>query len=304
MRDIPVFFIHIGNANYVKTTIKQAKKYNNRVILIGDNSNKTYCEEWYNIYDYYGNEYDLLKKRYVHMSTNSETFEFSAIAKFLALYNLAKEKNVSELMLLDSDLMTYVNYSQLDWNGIDAGFSVPEYQEPYIWTVSVHCSYWSIEALQSFVKYLLEVYDKKMNSLEEKWNYDQINKRPGGICDMTLVYLWYKEHPEMNFFNTSKITNGLVFDHFLFSTEGFRVGDFKINKYLEMKILKFKNGIPYFKYKDNTWVRACTIHAQGGRKRYINLLYENETSKLSYYFLKIHSDRIRIRNRLIKVLKR
>lgn len=302
MKQIPVFFVHIGDASYLKTVVTQARKYNDLVFLIGDESNKSYCDNWCNIYDYYGEEYKLLKTRYKHMSTNSYNFEFSAIAKFLAVYHFAMEKNFSQIMLLDSDLMTYTDFSKLNWENIDAGFSIPEKQEPYIWTISVHCSFWTIHALKSFIEYLLSVYINDLAKLEEKWNYDQAHNRTGGICDMTLVYLWYKKHPEMTFFNTAKVYNNTVFDHFIYASEGFRVGDFKVNTMLKMKLIKFNNGIPFFKYKDGQWIRSYTIHAQGAKKRYIELFSKCVTSTLPYYFISGKFEVIHIKNGILRIL--
>lgn len=301
-KEIPVFFVHIGAAEYLKKTIQQAKKYNKNVFLIGDQSNREFCDNWYNIYDNYGHDYEKLKSDYKHMSTNIQTFEFSAIAKFLAVYTVAVKNNCDSLMLLDSDLMTYVNYSEIDWEGADAGFSIPEIQEPYIWTVSVHCSYWTLKALKNFIDYLLCAYTEHIKVLEEKWRYDINHKRQGGICDMTLVYLWYKEHPEMQFYNTAKIHNKMVFDHFLAVSEGYKTGDFKINHYLKMKQLKFEDGIPYFRYRDNTWIRTCTVHAQGARKNYIDALYECAKYPMTYYKIKMTRDFIRVWNKAKRFL--
>lgn len=304
MKDIPVCFVHTGNAKYVQTTIRQAEKYNNSVFLLGDESNKNYCKKWYNINDYYGKEYDLLKNRYKHMSTNSLDFEFCCFSRYLVVYNFAIKNNINELMLLDSDLMTYIDYAEIDWSNFDVGFSIPEQQDPYIWTISVHCSYWTIHALRSFIEYLLSVYVKDINLLEEKWTYDQLKKRNGGICDMTIVYLWYKTHPEFNYYNTSQIHNGMVFDHFLASSEGYRLGDFKIDYFLKMKLLKFEDGLPYFKSKDNKWIRACTIHAQGCKKMYIQLLDKGNTVRAKYYLVKIYTDYKRLRNGVLRILKK
>lgn len=44
---IPVFVHHEGNASYVKDCIVQAQKYNERVILFGDKTNREMGSEWY-----------------------------------------------------------------------------------------------------------------------------------------------------------------------------------------------------------------------------------------------------------------
>ena len=45
---LPIIIFHIGNQKYLELTINQVQKYNNEVILIGDEHNKHLCENHYN----------------------------------------------------------------------------------------------------------------------------------------------------------------------------------------------------------------------------------------------------------------
>lgn len=285
-REVPVFFIHTGNQEYLKKTVSQAEKYNKQVYLFGDDSNVQVAKNWVCLEEYLTDRYAQFCKIYKHMSTNLYEFELGCFKRFFVSYEFAKRNNIKEFMMLDSDLMTFVDYSTVDFHGCCAGFSMPADQSHYIWTASPHCSYWKTEAIDDFLEFLFYEYTQGIKELEEKWCYHQKYKVPGGICDMTLLYLWSKSKKNADIFNTAEIVQDTVFDHFLSVSEGFHQGDFKVNKYCQMKVLKFENNIPYFKTSDGKWIRAYSIHAQGRSKLYISALYKQKTGMFYYALIK------------------
>lgn len=286
MRTIPLVFVHTGNQAYLKTVIDQAKMYNEKVYLIGDNSNSSFCENWISINELSENRFNEFKKKYVHMSSNSKNFELGAIKRYFILYEFLKKYGYEEFINLDSDLLVYKNFSDMDWDKVDVALSIPQNQEPYNWTASLHCSYWKIQALKDFLGYLDQAYIGDIEKLKEKWLYHREMKIEGGICDMTLAYLWC-QNQKIRIYNTAKIFNNAVFDHFLFSSEGYEEGEFKTSRLLEMKKVKFVNRLPYFYSNRQGWVRAYTIHAQGKRKMYINGLYRCRNGYLYYLSTKV-----------------
>src|SRR5271154_5485843 len=67
---IPVVIIHKGDSYYLEHALWQAKQYNNRVILIGDETNNHYQQlgiEHYNMQNYYkGAQYFSTIYEHIH----------------------------------------------------------------------------------------------------------------------------------------------------------------------------------------------------------------------------------------------
>lgn len=299
---IPVLFIHTGNQDYLQYTVAQAEKTNSNVFLLGDESNQKTAQKWVCMEEYFTERYVRFTENYVHMSSNPYVFELNCFRRFFVSYEFAIRNNIREFMMLDSDLLAFVNFSDIDFQGCDAAFSMPYDQSNYIWTASPHCSYWTIDALDDFLNYLTYAYNEGISQLEEKWKYNHDNHMPGGICDMTLLYLWAQSDSGFHIYNTAQIRNNAVFDHFLSVSEGYRQGDFQRNRYCEMKKLKFEQGIPYFLYKDGQWIRTYTIHAQGRSKLYIPTLYNQSTGNFPYVKVKTNDYLHRVNRKLKKIL--
>lgn len=304
MSIIPLFFVHTGYQNHLKYVLSQAKKTNKEVYLLGDDSNKKIIQSWYKMEDFIDERFETFKSKFINMSTNPSEFELNCFKRYFVCYKFAKTHRIETFFMMDSDCLVYFDLSLLNLQEYDVGASFPEDQSNMNWTASPHASLWTVHALDSFLNFLIDAYNKdNIYKLEQKWEYHKKNNISGGICDMTLLYLWILENELVfNVFNTSKIHDGKVFDHFLNVTEGYKKGDFIINKYLEMKVVKFVNNVPYFKYKDGSWVQTCTIHAQGARKKYIIPLSSYKSSGLLYYGYKISSDFYRIKNFITRKL--
>lgn len=298
MSVIPLIFVHTGYQKHLDVIIPQAEQCNEQVYLLGDSSNKNTAKQWFNIEDYIDARYEIFRDKFVNMSSNSAEFELNCFKRYFVCYQFAKAKSIDKFFMVDSDCLVYENLSNLDLQEYDAGASVPENQSNMSWTASPHSSLWSMNALNDFLEYLIKAYDEdNMDSLLKKWKYHQECNVPGGICDMTLLYLWMQNNANrLKLFNGLCIKNGKTFDHFLHVSEGYSVGDFEVNSFLEMKIIKFIDGKPYFKYKDGTWIQSCTIHAQGARKKYISILNPNQYSLLNCYKRKLLWDYNRVRN--------
>ncbi len=297
-RNIPVFFVHSGNQDYLTKTIIQAEKTNNAVYLLGDDSNRHIAKNWANIQDYTSSGWEEFQKTYVHMSTNPYMFELNCFRRFFISYEFAKASQIDAFVLLDSDCFAFVNFSQLNFCSFDAGLSMPENQSNYIWTASPHSAYWTLPALKDFLEYLQYEYTRNLQQLEEKWAYHQSNNIRGGICDMTLLYLWATAGRGFRVLNTTLGLDGGIFDHFLSVSEGYSTGEYPVIKFLQMKRIKFQNSNAYFKRKDGNWIQAYTIHAQGTSKLYIPLLSRQESCLLYYFAVKAANIGFRILRKL------
>jgi hypothetical protein len=67
-------------------------------------------------------------------------------------------------------------------------------QSNYRWSAAGHVSYWTELGLARFCDLIDHIYTHRLDKLEEKWNWHQRTKTPGGICDMTLLWLFSREN--------------------------------------------------------------------------------------------------------------
>ncbi len=156
-------------------------------------------------------------------------------------------RKIEKCYYTDSDVMLYDNLTTVfeNYKEYDATYTLTESQENYRWAASACCSYWKRETLNKFCDFVLETYSTdKIKTLEEKWNYHQTNNILGGICDMTLLYLFSRE---INFYSLSKVKNGKAFDHNICVSENYFPNEYIMEKSGDRLIKKitWKNGKPY-----------------------------------------------------------
>lgn len=91
----------------------------------------------------------------------------------------------------------------------------------------------------------------------------------GGVCDMTLVYLWSKDNDRV--LNSAKIFDGGTIDQNLCDRVNFSENEYKYNSFAGIKkyvIKKDDSGRkqPYLVKTDGTLVRVFAIHCSGRAK--------------------------------------
>ena len=302
-KQIPVFFIHTGYQPYMERTIHQAEKMNDIVYLLGDSNNKQVAKRWVNIEDYESPKYKEFRNLYKHMSTNTDEFEFNCFRRFFVSYEFAKKRGIDEFVMLDTDCFAFVNFSELGFEGYDVGLSIPKDQSNYLWTASPHGSYWTLNALEKFLKFLEWQYTENIAELEEKWKYHTDHGILGGICDMTLLYLWCISEKGLKILYTGQEYKGGVFDHFVSGAEGYEKNEYIVDHFLKLKHYKIENSVAYFQRMDGSWVRAYTIHTQGRSKEYINAISKGVDNRLHLYLLKMFNLIRRIIRKIVSLNK-
>ena len=296
-KQVPVIFYHVGNQPYLKTAMKQCRKYNEKVILLGDESNQAMAAKigctWFLARDYDEKElWKQFEEKYVGMSTNDYHFELNCFRRFFVIQELIKENNMDQFVYLDSDILSYVNYSDLDdmWLA-DSGMSVPKEQSRYGWVANCGISFWNRKSLSSFLDYCIDIYENHMELLEEKWNYHKEHHVAGGICDMTLQYLWYKNDISCEKINLVDRENGLpgVMDFNVNLSTNCYKNEYLMNDLIHIKKICFKNDQPFLCGRDGTLVPVLAIHFLGPAKQYMES-YEKKNSLSSgdyiIYYLK------------------
>ena len=255
--EIPIIIFHLGNQNYVKLCLRQAKKYNNKVILLNDTPNnlKHLCSNKC-IIDYYEKYFiNALKfqKIYKHFSTNSQQLELICIIRWMCIYEYMKEKKIKRAFICDSDVLIYDDISKINKTYLKSfDFMLCASSSK---NLTGGQSIWDFNKLEEFVNFIFEFYDHDNLIRIENWwkNY----KEPGGICDMTLLYYFANKSnkfvglrlPDFPYFNqdlTQIFNDNLTFDLHL-GTYGNHPNpeDYEINSSTKNKNIKFINKKPY-----------------------------------------------------------
>jgi len=168
---IPVIIIHSGYLDGLQDALFQAKHCNERVILIGDESNKHYAQngiEYYPITDF-NTSSTRFSVVYRHMSNSAYQEELSRFTRWFILEEFMKKNNIPLSFYAESNIMLYCDVSreyQTNFNDYDLGLEV---QHGFFDGL---LSYWSLKAIESFCSYLTIFYEdiKSLDILEDQFN--------------------------------------------------------------------------------------------------------------------------------------
>lgn len=292
---IPVIFFHDGGHDYLRLAIESAKKYNENVHLIGKSNNSNMLDQWYSMDELNGHLFNKFKEKYIHMSSNTYEFELICFKRYFFVYEYLKIINADKFVMLDSDILTFSDYTNN--NGIkeyDISASWLNNQKNYKWAACPCVFSATLDALEDFLKFIINMYSTEQNIeiLKEKMEYHREHSIPGGICDMTLLYLWVtdnKTKQKYKIHNNAKVENNEVFDHNIQSADGYILNEYKYDKFLKLKKIIFEDNTPYFYLRDGKKVKALTLHFLGGAKTVMKSYNNNES-----YILKL-LNRYRVR---------
>ncbi len=291
--NIPVIIAHFsGTPNYLKFALESAANFNNKVVLIGDDTNKNFWKNHWDATLVKLDKFQDFQKYYFQMSDYSKNYEMAFWKRMFVLENWMKENDYKNIFLLDSDVMTFANYSAevypiLTDNCI-AALMKPKNQENFMWASSCHFSYWTLEGLEDFTNFCIEAYSNKsiLDKLKTKYQWHNDNDMPGGISEMTLLYLWSKAKSKVD--NFTRVINDMTFDHNINSSGNYLKNEYEIQ--FGLKKFIFRNGIPYGINKIlNKEIKFLDIHCQGIAKGSMRFLYF-EWLRDFYYLEKLFQD--------------
>lgn len=292
MNNIPIFIHHEtgekkqagrdNKQNYLKYCIQQAEKFDNKVILFGDNYNKEWCSNWVNI-----NELNPIKwKQFIEVfenySTYPEKWAKGIFYRFFLFEEYAKLNNIKSFFVLDSDILVYDNLETIyDWKKIDFAAIRPEsnqlgdeIENEYRWTINAGVSYWSKVAIEEFTSYCIDMYQNHKDILTQKWDFHKKYTYPGGVCEMSLLYLWIKNNKNIRFLNLAeKKINGGVFNSNIMGNENYIENEFKYSKIIGLKkIYRFDDRL-FLKTQNNELLPLYNIHIVGDSKMLMHDYY-------------------------------
>jgi len=288
----PVAIVHKGSQEYLKWSLMQAKNFANQVVLIGDESNRRFnhIADHQDLRQLKSSYADEFRKLYSHMSDNSYNFEFFCFERWFILYEYMIRNEIDVIVHLDSDVLLY-NTSELEFrHNIDetiCAYHIPDqsYQDMK-WFASGHCSFWTRDGLGRFCLFILEKYRHHLAELKKKWDWHQDTKMEGGICDMTLLYLFYKENHKI-IQNNAKSDKGFTYDMNINTADNFYSNEYETKRTWLLnhnKKIFFPDHLPYcLNIMEGAPVQFLCLHCQGRTKLLMYHFYTGHKNIIDFF---------------------
>ena len=299
-----VAFVHKGDGWYLPLAIAQAKHTlrDCLIVLIGDRDALYSVRQYQQLYreiefieisslrSEEENHFCAMNKHmlYKHMNSVPYSSEFTSCSRWFWLAEFLRKNRQDSLWYFDSDVLVYpaanAYMDKMSRLPVDCGLIVPfQSEEGFVWVASGGCSYWKIDPLQDFCKFMLKSFRDNvlLEQYEKKWAWHQKNNVPGGICDMTVLYLYLKDRPR-RIVNLCKAEEKLVFDVTITIPDNYSENEYMMTG--GMKEIEFNGGNPYFRRREapQEKIAACALHFQGESKKYMTRYYTGSALQKRY----------------------
>jgi hypothetical protein len=301
----PIIIAHRGNPRYLRYTLKQAKHYNNDVILLGDKKNDLLGNivEHHLLDDFSTSEgLSRFRNLYKHMSTNNYQFEKVCFERWFQLLEFLECNGIQSFFHIDSDNLLYSTVSTVlekVTNDYEAAYNIfSQAYDEYRWKSSAHTSFWQTEFLKEFCSFVNDSYENGINELEKKWNWHKEQSINGGVCDMSLLYLFYLKNKSSvyNLLPVSK--DNICFEYNINNSSNYKQDEYQTIKSPLGTIIKDVNiqNEKAFCYNllNKSDVQFANIHFQGISKHIIfnYVVYDfafstNIINYINYFFMKL-----------------
>jgi hypothetical protein len=140
-----IVIAHQGNHQYFKESVAAAAKHGRVHVL-------TFTEPDGN------DQFEIVRANYIHLSGGSVQFELLwCLRRYFLMRDLFLAENIKSGWLLDSDLYLAEPLPTPDQfpAGTFCAMSSPPVVDPLDRHFSPHCSFWTLEALDSFCQFLV-----------------------------------------------------------------------------------------------------------------------------------------------------
>ena len=112
-KNIPVVIFHAGCPEHLPYSVHSAEKYNKRVILLGDDANRTVAKEWFDSAKLNLDRYNEFLKVFVNYSTYTDFFAEICFKRYFLYYELMRQLDFDRIMVAESDLYNCADYSSI-----------------------------------------------------------------------------------------------------------------------------------------------------------------------------------------------
>ncbi len=246
-----VVIIHQGTQRYAQIALEQARRAGNDAIMVGFDDASPLA--------------DTFEHQYQHMCTNSREFELLCFRRYFVIQKLLRDLNLDGIFHIDSDILLFEDLrafeaKYLKPDGVACGMHMPASQPHFRCSYGPQTSYWTRGAIDDFCDFLVAAYKNIPALMADKWAWHRQSGASGGICDMSLLYLWAQG--QKNIMNFSAALDGAVFDLNINSAENLTPDEYETR--LSKKKIIFRDGQPYGRVrKTGKLVRFRALHFQG-----------------------------------------
>lgn len=275
-----IVFIHRGKSWYLPYAVYQAKRScpASGITLLSDCINLTGIN---NVHFKNITNPDLLnfEKNFVYMSSNPRDFELFCWLRWFYLREYMHKNHLQSVLYLDSDVLIYSSIEDIMATFLPeksyCALSISQQRYDSLrWSASGHVSYWTPASINDFCEFSLSSFtdDNMLDLYKDKWRMHLTESKPGGICDMTTLYLFWHKYKE-RIHNLLTVNNGTVFDDNINESANYRDDEFET--VAGRKKLVFHRGYPHFTLNDGVRgpIRAHALHFQGEAKDAIPAFY-------------------------------
>ncbi|MDW8303179.1 MAG: hypothetical protein RML38_12015 [Bacteroidia bacterium] len=293
MTDIPVVIAHFGNKpEYLKCALDAAARWNRTVFLLGDDQNRDLWPYHFNATGINLPKWQEFQRVYVKFSNYPDFYEWAFWFRMFFLEFWMQNEGWRQAFLLDSDSVTFANYTQelqfLWKQGYIAGLVTPKRPDDcLLWHSSPEFSYWTIEAITNFTDFCINAYSSPdyLNLFRQFFQQRLEAGLGGGVCEMTLLNEWSKDKTGIyNFAQvfSSSNSDSVTFDALIQSSGnyvreedyvtpfGIKKVSFPKGEYITkfgVKVFRFKHGQPYcYNLMLQKDIRFLGIQCAGGYK--------------------------------------
>jgi hypothetical protein len=301
----PIVFIHRGKSGYLPHALSQAKfaSPGTNIVLLGDELALQSVESLPNIHAELLENLECegvarFKKYYSHMCSSSKEYEIFCWLRWFYLLEYMNRNCISSVFYFDSDVLLYDPVESIEklyqlGESKSCGFLIPQQKfDSFFWAASAHISYWHRGMLMEFCEFCIDSFvdAENIELYRKKYNYHLTENQPGGICDMTSLYLFWK-------LNSDRIENLLisraqnVFDNNFNCGSNYELDEYIVESNIGIKKVEFSSGYPYLRASKTPadLFKVHALHFQGGAKVYMAEFstYMNDSLR-AYFRLKRH----------------
>lgn len=294
IENVPVVIHHTGGKqDYFQNSVRINAR-NNEVIVIGDvkNQDAQVFQEKHNHHITFVNVDTLhsqteteFRNCFVNYSFQPLGFELHCFLRVFFLLELMKKLGLRKVFYVDSDCVTLCDISKVlsHLPQLSVGYSIQKHKQrenKHHMTGCIHNAVLTQDMCVRFIRLCFDVYGTrdKFSLIEKKWDHHQL-VMAGGICDMTMWYL-YEEHKGEGAEKVSDLNDlyefageQCTFDHNINDPYGFEGNNTyqmgyceNVNKWAETKNVVRRGDKYYATTNSGKEVRLLTMHYQGGAK--------------------------------------
>ncbi len=217
-----IVFIHRGASAYLEYALRQAKYASpeSEIVLLGDASNASFPATTH--VDLarapYATATEDFDAAYVHLSTNRRAFEEVCFQRWFWLRAWMHESDTHACWTADSDVMLYAPEAELTSTWAESAplaLQILADQADFRWCTTAGIAYWTRDALDAFCAFVLSGYaagSPLAARYAEKWAFHTSTGAPGGVCDMTALYLFLDTESARGVANLCEVREGVTCD--------------------------------------------------------------------------------------------